>query len=333
MFSPNLKRILPHTTALIIGLTLGIIGTYYHFSRNLPALNSLRLGADSLINPLLACNIDNPRPPTYITRLQFTLDDLVDSHIDQNHITSAGIYLYDLNTSSSLSINPDDKFYPASLNKIPIMLAAYKTLESNPEFFRQTLVLEEEVDLNRGQEITPQDTILPYNTYTVREALTKMIYDSDNNGYYALTQLLDQKLYHQVYDDLQIPLIRDTQTVADYITPENFSYFFRVLYNATYINNTNSRRALVHLSRVKYDQGLRADIPEDIPIAHKYGLLTLADPNGQVTSRELHDCGIVYYPDNPYLLCIMTKSTAPIDQIEKAIQDISNTVYNQVSGS
>ena len=45
---------------------------------------------------------------------------------------------------------------------------------------------------------------------------------------------------------------------------------------------------------------------------------------------ELHDCGIVYHPQNPYIICIMTKG-GDINSEKLQIQKISKAVYNGVS--
>lgn len=46
---------------------------------------------------------------------------------------------------------------------------------------------------------------------------------------------------------------------------------------------------------------------------------------------ELHDCGIIYYPKNPYLLCVMTKGNN-LDNLKSAIKNIYSIVYQSYSG-
>jgi hypothetical protein len=45
--------------------------------------------------------------------------------------------------------------------------------------------------------------------------------------------------------------------------------------------------------------------------------------------NQLHDCGIIYYPGNPYLLCVMTRGT-DWSALEKTIQTISAMTYKEV---
>lgn len=65
-------------------------------------------------------------------------------------------------------------------------------------------------------------------------------------------------------------------------------------------------------------------------MAHKFGLLSEKDDAGKVIARQLHDCGIVYHPARPYVLCVMTKSAAPIEKIEGYIAEVSKRVYQEV---
>ncbi len=56
-----------------------------------------------------------------------------------------------------------------------------------------------------------------------------------------------------------------------------------------------------------------------IVIADKYG------ENDYDGIKQLHDAGIVYYPESPYLLCIMTKGKK-WGVVRETIVDISKTV-------
>jgi hypothetical protein len=60
-------------------------------------------------------------------------------------------------------------------------------------------------------------------------------------------------------------------------------------------------------------------------VAHKFG--EMSAPDGTV---QLNDCGIVYKPDQPYLICVMTKGTN-YDSLVTVISHISNMVYTSVA--
>ena len=68
-----------------------------------------------------------------------------------------------------------------------------------------------------------------------------------------------------------------------------------------------------------------AGVPSSTVVAHKFGEhVSLA--NGQINTIELHDCGIVYYNNNPYFLCIMTKGR-DLGELKNIIKGISSIVY------
>ena len=134
-----------------------------------------------------------------------------------------------------------------------------------------------------------------------------------------------------VFKELQLPFQFDPKNpqLFDFITTKEISYFFRVLYNGTYLNQEFSDAALSLLNDSDYKNGLVAGVPSGVNVAHKFGQKTYysLDNPKQVLKRELHDCGIIYHEKNPYLLCVMTKSVSPIPDIESTIKKISAAVY------
>ncbi len=113
------------------------------------------------------------------------------------------------------------------------------------------------------------------------------------------------------------------------ISPKDYSLFLRVLFNSTYLSEKNSEKALMILSKAKFADGLVARLPKGIVVAHKFGEYA----NGsdyQIDSVELHDCGIIYAPKNPYLLCVMTRGKE-IKNLKTTISEISKIVYDQIS--
>ena len=67
-------------------------------------------------------------------------------------------------------------------------------------------------------------------------------------------------------------------------------------------------------------------MPKGVTIAQKFGEHVF-NTNGSPTGFDLSNCGIVYYPDRPYFLCVMTKGNDYQDLIN-TIQQISKTVYS-----
>jgi len=110
------------------------------------------------------------------------------------------------------------------------------------------------------------------------------------------------------------------------LSVKTFSSFFRILFNASYLSKASSERLLAILSRSSFRSGIAAGVPPNIVVANKYGEQS---PGPQVPAGELHDCGIVYYPDSPYVLCVMTEGPG-FEGNAAAIREISRMVFSIV---
>ncbi len=67
-------------------------------------------------------------------------------------------------------------------------------------------------DLNLMQDITPEEAIVPGNTYTVEQLIGYMIKYSDNNAAQLLYTNIDQDTLNSVYADLNIPVNEEPES-------------------------------------------------------------------------------------------------------------------------
>ena len=79
------------------------------------------------------------------------------------------------------------------------------------------------------------------------------------------------------------------------------------------------------LSKSEFSTGLVAGVPAGIKIAHKFGEKSDA-ADGTV---QLHDCGIVYYPNHPYLLYVMSKGLN-FESLSDDIAGVSRIIYSEI---
>jgi beta-lactamase class A len=186
-------------------------------------------------------------------------------------------------------------------------------------------------DHNSVQEISSAVRLVPGNTYTVRQLVEHMIRYSDNNAadllyaYLKDTNHLD--VYQGIFSDLGIdPKV--LTTYADTLTIQKYSIFLRVLYNATYLDRENSESALTLLSETDFSEGIESGVPNNTLVSEKFGEVRMVDVNGALIGKEVNNCGIVYYPEHPYLLCIMTKGEGDnVKNLEAVIGSISRIIY------
>jgi beta-lactamase class A len=162
-----------------------------------------------------------------------------------------------------------------------------------------------------------------------------MIGQSDNNAAELLYDNLDTDFLNQVFSDVGLDFPPNKADVS-FMTVKDYSYFFRLLYNSTYLIRPYSEEALKYLAESDFPQGIESGVPADTAVANKFGERTVYgdSSNTTIVDRELHDCGIIYYPEHPYLLCVMTRGkdfdqlTSVIDQIAKMSWSMAENLYS-----
>ncbi len=277
------------------------------------------------ISQLIDCN-SSPSDNAEILQLKTKTKRLVNKFISQNRAADISVYFRDLNNGPWFGINEKDTFNPASISKVFIMMAVLQKAETDPEFLNK--LLKYRSDLNPvHQDIKSPPTLELDQNYSVEQLTQIMIVESDNRAADVLEEQLDENHIKNIYSDLGIQI--SSGTIDPYFCSiKEISAVFRVLYNASYLNQEMSNTALEILTNAEFDRGIAAGIPNNIPIANKFGEMIYPD----LSERQLHDCGIVYLPDSPYLLCIMSRGSN-FDILAENIQQISILVYSHLANN
>ena len=63
-------------------------------------------------------------------------------------------------------------------------------------------------------------------------------------------------------------------------------------------------------------------------VAHKFGERGIIGQDG-IEQKQLHDCGIIYYPNHPYILCVMTRGYK-LAELEEIVRTVSKNIYQEV---
>lgn len=294
-----------------------------------PSVNNvteLRSGGYKFINPLLECDNYVQSNIQTISNLQNQLNLYVQRVKDERKAEHVSIYFRDLNNGPWMGIQEDASYSPASLLKVPILLAALKKAESEPTFLSKKVKFDKYID-PISQNIVDDKLIKLGNTYTIEQLLEKMIAHSDNEAKDLIVANIGDELFVKVLTDIGIN-INGIGPADDFVSVKEYSSFFRLLYNATYLNKNMSEKALEILSKTSFDQGLTAGIPKGTLISHKFGERAYGDSN----IKQLHDCGIIYLANHPYLLCVMTRGN-DFKQLGTVIAGVSDIVYKETSSS
>ena len=287
---------------------------------------AVRQSSSGLTSPLLECEVMDARERERLAPLQRHLTWIVANAAGQGLILRAGVYFRDLTNGAWFGVNEDLPFAPASLLKVPVMIAWLKQVESDPTVLARTFAFAAPMSVFTPNFPTVK-RLKPGRSYSVVELLERMIRYSDNDALDLLSAALDSALLHRTYVDLGM-ILPEVSPLDDFMSARSYASFFRVLYNASYLDRDMSERALTYLANTDFTQGLAAGVPAEIPVAHKFGERKVEGSE----ARELHDCGIVYEPGRPYLLCVMTRGR-DYDQLLSVIRDVSREVFRHVAGA
>ena len=307
--------------------TIGVItGKYFSEFLNPPrnspqTAKAIRAGGFKYIAPLLYCDTPSQDELSF-NSLKIKLENYINGEKADGLITDASVF-FRTNGDTTL-VNGDDKYSPASLLKIPVMMAYYKSAESDNSALSKEIKFDGTDQEDLPQNFKPDQALEKGKKYTVDELIKRMIIYSDNNAEDLLVAGIDQKEFDEVFNDMNITRFNYSHQ-EDSMDVATFSYFLRALYNATYLDRKMSEKALTLLTHAKFSDGIEAGVPKDTTVAHKFGERAYADSN----TKQLHDCGIIYYPDHPYLLCVMTRGTS-FDDLKTVLKTVSQMTYSAV---
>jgi beta-lactamase class A len=281
--------------------------------------------SSSLINPLLECNYGQDYiAANSIFPFKSKIQAVIDSETAKGDMSYAGFYFADLNAGSWFGINSSDDFRPASLLKVPLMMSFLKKEDDKPGTLNQVVTYDGS-NLDASQNIPPEEQVVSGQKYTIWQLLQYSIEYSDNKATSQLFELADNNDLNNLYQTLGIDLPANNNPLANFISLRQYASFFQILFNSSYFDSDLSEKALNLLINVDFKNGIVGGVPSGIKVAHKFGETT----DAQTGADELYDCGIVYYPEKPYLICITTKGST-FSGLEKAIQAISTATYNEV---
>lgn len=229
-----------------------------------------------------------------------------------------GVYFEYLPSGVSIGVNETEQYVLASLLKVPLVMQTYKLKEEGQLRMDEELVISSEHldplfgDLwkeGAGKKIT------------VKEAIDLVLKESDNTAKNVLFNRLPPGSIEKVFDALDIPKVLDQDMAV--VTPKNYSSILRSLYLSSYLTFDDSEEILEIMSNSEFTDKLRAGVPPEVKVAHKIGVYS------PETDKSIYtDCGIVYVPRRPYILCLMARATNT--DAQTWFSQLSSMVYTYV---
>jgi beta-lactamase class A len=227
-------------------------------------------------------------------------------------------YFEYLPDGTSIRVGADQQLTAASLIKVPLAMNLYRAAElGRINLDKPVTVTAAELDDAFGDLYKRG----PGFTMTLREAAQYALRDSDNT---ATRVIYDHVKDVLSYDEQSLARLDIDQNMEDgqaVITARSYSSVLKGLYFSAFLNNADSQELLKYLSQSSATNRLAAGVPSGVTVALKIGVYN--------QNWAESDCGIVYAPKRPYLLCVMVE--LPEDQADKFIAEVSKDVYDFVT--
>ncbi len=232
---------------------------------------------------------------------------------------SFSFYFEYLLTGTSIGVNEKEEFYAASLFKLPVIMAYYRQLERLKEKEDPVLTIgEEDIDREFG-DLWKKGVGFKIK---ISDAIKLAILESDNTAIRLVVPRITENDFEHVYQALDIDLRNDDGGAR--LTTKGYSSILKALYFSSVLEKEDSQQILDLLTKTKFVDKLPAGVPENIAVAHKIGVY---NKNGE--NEAYMDCGVVYVPNRPYALCMLSVSDEQTARDRMA--NISRKIYDYVS--
>lgn len=249
---------------------------------------------------------EGPRPaPSDTAALRRTLEAVV-----RGHPGVAGVSVRNLETGEQLSIRGGETFPSASLIKVPVLVALLE------EVRKGTIGLDERMGMIARDRVGGSGALKhmePGLPLTVGDAAWLMVTLSDNTATNLILDKVNVRTVWERMEALGLPhskihsktFLRSTSVAMDssaryglgVTTPDETVQLFALLHQGRAVSPALDSLALAMLRANQDGTKLTRWLPEGVAVAHKSGDV----------DRARNDCGIIYGPDAPVAVCVMTR--------------------------
>jgi beta-lactamase class A len=272
-----------------------------------------------------------PPPPTAVptTAPADPAADLsiqLDALFNQRAGTFGVIVANPINNTQQYARNANVVFPAASLIKIPIAVTVYQAASQGSISLDTALTMDASVIVG-GTGTIQYDP--PGSSYTVRELVARMLYESDNTaanmlidhlgGFAPVNQTMQQigatqtVLQRRMMDFEARAAGRDNVT-----TPADMALLLQLLYQGALPDAAGAQEIINALAQTTDRQKIPAQLPPTVVVAHKIGVLPQVE----------HDAGLVLVPNQPYILVSMGKELASNAAGINTIATASRLIYD-----
>ncbi|HQN16339.1 MAG TPA: serine hydrolase [Bacteroidales bacterium] len=262
------SRLLLFATGLIIGVASGYLTTF--LIKWLPrpiALQETRAGGYRFINPLLDCDnfqiADNKR----LSSLKKELSNYVNNTLTTKSIKHISIYYRDLNNGPWLGINEHENLSPANVSRVPLLIALLKRAETDTGFLKKEIPFTPQINSSAADKAKIADS---KTLFSVGQLIELMLNNQDNEARAVLEKLMGYDYLAKVVKEMGIIAVQENYGSKN-LSVKDYTSFFRILYNASFLSREMSEKALELMSKSGTKQGIATRLPADVIVSHQYG--------------------------------------------------------------
>jgi beta-lactamase class A len=272
-------------------------------------------GGQSAQYPLLAKRIFVENPNEIFINF-VPLRKKLEARLNQIDAPKSFYFEY-LPDGTSIRLGEDTELVAASLIKLPLVMNLYRAAELG------------RIDLNKTVTIAADDLDDGFgelwrkgagSTLSLKQAAGLALQQSDNTAMRVIyKEVVGKDLLQQDEESLsQLDIEYSLQDGRAVISAKAYASITKCLYFSCYLNWQHSQELLTYLSQTPFNERIASPIPKGVQVAHKIGVFSdkLAES----------DCGIVYAPKRPYVLCIMVG--LPGDQANALMAELSKDIYD-----
>ncbi len=249
----------------------------------------------------------------------------INQFLIENNV-NASVYVENLRNGANMGIRQNSRYFPASLNKLPVAVLIMQNVEDGKLSLNTSLPIQDYEHSSASGNLYLNNV----TNLSVKELLEIMLKDSDNTAFNVLFDNIDKKELSQLlnyynidinleYPDRRVEFINHT----DRVTPISLYNFFSSLYLSTVLLPNDSEYILSLLSNTDFNIHQLADLPYNITIAQKYGEYYIDN------TKLFHDCGIMYIETSRIFYCIMIKDQE-VGDAKNVMGHIVNSIYTYV---
>jgi len=224
------------------------------------------------------------------------------------------IYIQNLTTEKSYSVNPTTTFYAASLYKIPVAVSTVMYLTENNKTLDDIVTLLGS-DYSSGTGVLGKYS--PGTKITYRELFEVLLKESDNTAQTMLLRTLPSNYLIKGFS-LNNTFSWNPEFLPDNITSSYYyaSYLNRI-YTGDYLPEEYRNFIFSTMEHTSFDDRMTPFFKEGSVFSHKIG--SWGD------TQNWHDCGILTYNSQKFVVCVMSNQ-APFEIFKEVTQATAHFV-------